>query len=516
MESAPQLFANRYAPVYPLTEPLPVGPLEVRDLAPWQRCWACGSTDNDANEQYCHNCGAALEARIYPAFLCLRDAPTGPALITRLSDPLARAILPDVVDQCDLDGMQLTVLTENDAPAIAAPLDETTALVIGAALAQLLVSLHSVNVGLGPLQIGDLVLLGPNRVGLRQANSLHPLNDENRSTAIQADLLALAEAIEQLTAIPRTTRRLSEQAASEAEQETDSLGAVLRQIRTGELRDATAVLNRLSALRDERTHPTPLLQLVGSYTDTGRVRDHNEDSLFRLTLCLENDGQRQSWGVYIVADGMGGHAAGEVASGMAIRAAARVIIDACLQQTMAISRMYYEAEMRELARKAVLTANEAILTEGRAQSNDMGSTLTMALVIGDRAVIANIGDSRTYLFRDGRLRRITRDHSLVMRLVELGHLREEDIYTHPQRNAVLRSLGDRAEPEIDVFSLRLLPGDALLLCSDGQWEMTRDPEMERIIAEVADPQQACQALVEAANQAGGEDNIAVILVRLQV
>jgi protein phosphatase len=103
-----------------------------------------------------------------------------------------------------------------------------------------------------------------------------------------------------------------------------------------------------------------------------------------------------------------------------------------------------------------------------------------------------------------------------MRLVELGHLQEDDIYTHPQRNAVLRSLGDRKEPQADLFSLRLRPGDALLLCSDGQWEMTRDPLMERIIAEEADPQQASKMLVEAANQAGGEDNIAVILVRLSL
>jgi protein phosphatase len=103
-----------------------------------------------------------------------------------------------------------------------------------------------------------------------------------------------------------------------------------------------------------------------------------------------------------------------------------------------------------------------------------------------------------------------------MRLVELGHLQEADIYTHPQRNAVLRSLGDRKELQVDLFSLRLRPGDALLLCSDGQWEMTRDPLMERIIAEEADPQQASKALVEAANQAGGEDNIAVILVRLSL
>jgi protein phosphatase len=137
----------------------------------------------------------------------------------------------------------------------------------------------------------------------------------------------------------------------------------------------------------------------------------------------------------------------------------------------------------------------------------------MALVIGDRATIANVGDSRTYLHRDDKLRRITRDHSLVMRLVEIGQIREQDIYSHPQRNAVLRSLGEPGEIEVDLFHEHVRPGDVLLLCSDGQWEMTHDPQIAATIASHNDPQAACGALIQAANQAGGEDNITSILVR---
>lgn len=514
METNLPLFANRFAPTYPLAEPWPTGPLEVRDLAPWQHCWACGSTANDANESYCTTCGAALEVRVYPAFLSPRDAPSGPALIERLADPLARAILPDVIEQCDLNGMQLTVLADVEAPPLAEPLDETTALTVGTVLAQLLVSLHDAGIALGKYTVADLCAPGRGQVGLRHANHLRLVQEEERETAFREDLLTLAEILERLTAIPRTTQRLDKIATLAAEEEANGLGGVLRQIRTGELSSATAVAHRLEALRDERTHPIPLRQLAGSYTDVGQVREHNEDSVFQLTLCLENNGQRQSCGVYIVADGMGGHAAGEIASGITVRTAARQIIDNYLQQIIAGPRLYHETDMRALVKQAVLAAHEAIRHESQAQHNDMGSTLTMALVIGDRAVIANVGDSRTYLFRDGQLSRISKDHSLVMRLVELGHLHEEDIYSHPQRNAVLRSLGDRTEPEVDIFSLKLRAGDALLLCSDGQWEMTRDPEMARIIAEELDPQRACAALVAAANQAGGEDNIAVILVRL--
>jgi serine/threonine protein phosphatase PrpC len=516
MEAHLPLFAHRFAPTYPLSDPWPVGPLEVRDLAPWQQCWACGSTANEANESYCIDCGAALEVRTYPAFLSIRADPKGPALIPRLADPLARAMLPDVLEQCDLDEMQLTVLIDPELKPLPVPVDETTALVFGTALAQLLVILHSVGISLGTLTIDDLGLNSVDQIALRHADRLRLVSDDERTSAFQADLRTLADVLERLTETPRITQRLDEITPIDNDQPGENLGTILRQIRTGELADATAVLNRLSALRDERMHPVPLLQLAGSYTDTGMVRDHNEDSLFKFTLCLENNGQRQSWGLYIIADGMGGHAAGEVASGLAIRHAARTIIDSYLQQMLSGQRLYHEAEMRSLVQQAVLEANAAIASEGRAQANDMGSTITMALVIGDRAVIANVGDSRTYLYRDGKLHRITKDHSLVMRLVELGHLQEDDIYTHPQRNAVLRSLGDRKEPQVDLFSLRLRPGDALLLCSDGQWEMTRDPLMERIIAEEADPQQASKMLVEAANQAGGEDNIAVILVRLSL
>jgi protein phosphatase len=145
----------------------------------------------------------------------------------------------------------------------------------------------------------------------------------------------------------------------------------------------------------------------------------------------------------------------------------------------------------------------------------MGTTLTMALTAGDRAIVGNIGDSRTYLYRDGALQRISKDHSLVQRLVDLGQIGPDDVYTHPQRNAVLRSLGDRAELQVDVFSVRVKPGDALLLCSDGQWEMTRDPEMAAIIAANSDPQAACDALIAAANKAGGDDNITSILVKFE-
>ncbi|CAA9285543.1 MAG: Serine/threonine phosphatase, partial [uncultured Chloroflexia bacterium] len=121
--------------------------------------------------------------------------------------------------------------------------------------------------------------------------------------------------------------------------------------------------------------------------------------------------------------------------------------------------------------------------------------------------------SRTYLMRGGQLTRISKDHSLVMRLVDIGQITEEEIYTHPHRNAILRSLGEKPEVQTDTFPLRLAPGDALFLCSDGQWEMVHDPRMSEVITTVDDPQAACNQLVDEANANGGEDNITAVLVR---
>jgi protein phosphatase len=228
---------------------------------------------------------------------------------------------------------------------------------------------------------------------------------------------------------------------------------------------------------------------------------------------MVQDSRGRSWGLFIVADGMGGHDAGEIASGLAIRGAAEVVLSAYMAPTVEADAQYEEARLREIVQKAILQANDYVMREAQARGNDMGTTITMALVVGDRAVIGNIGDSRTYMLREGALRRISKDHSLVMRLVDIGQISEDEIYTHPQRNAVLRSLGDKAELEVDLFSERLGPGDALFLCSDGQWEMTRDAEMAKIIMQHDDAQAACDALIDAANKAGGEDNITAVLVR---
>jgi protein phosphatase len=511
-QATPQpLFGGRYE----VPESAVPGPLSVRDNQPWRHCWACGSTSNEEGEAFCINCGASLEARVYQAYLGNADQLSGPLLIASVSDPNARAVLPELVDFIEQDGQALAVLHDRGRGTVQLPLDEIAALKVGRQLAMVLATLHQQSLALGKVSASVLEVTAAGEPRLHDVPALQRITSaEAHLEAVRDDLRALAVLLEELTATPRTTQRLSE-AEGELLAGEDDLSATLRELRTGTIVSADDLATRLDTLLAERTRPLPLRQIVGAATDTGVVRDYNEDSYLYLQLSLHNNATPVQWGAYFVSDGMGGHAAGEVASGLAIRGAADLLLHEYFVKNLDSMAPYDDATVRDTLRRAGLQANQYILREAQQRGNDMGATITFALVVGDRLTVANVGDSRSYLFRDGKLQRISRDHSLVMRLVELGQISEEDIYTHPQRSAVMRSLGDKAEVEVDVFSERLKSGDMLFLCSDGQWEMTRDAEMERIIAADADPHTLCRELVAQANQRGGEDNITVVLVRFE-
>jgi protein phosphatase len=167
---------------------------------------------------------------------------------------------------------------------------------------------------------------------------------------------------------------------------------------------------------------------------------------------------------------------------------------------------------------AVRRANRAILSYGEEQSGarGLGCTVTSALIQDDRASIVNVGDSRTYLLRNGELTVLTRDHSLVQRLVEEKQITPDDVYTHPQRNLIYKSLGaGHKSVDPDVFHQQLQQGDTLLLCSDGLWEMVRRQDLISILQQEDDPQQICNRLIDTANANGGEDNITAIVVKVR-
>jgi protein phosphatase len=242
---------------------------------------------------------------------------------------------------------------------------------------------------------------------------------------------------------------------------------------------------------DEQTDSLPVR--IASRTDIGLRRKRNEDFL--------GSEQTPHGMLFVVCDGMGGHAGGDRASRLAVEEFLRYVRNA-------------KGEPSNVLRNAVISANDVVYHESQASREHagMGTTLVGALISGSRATVVNLGDSRGYHYTRKRLFPVTSDHSLVGELLQQGQITAEEARVHPQRNIITRALGLQESSQPDVFTLDLQDGDALLLCSDGLNGMVTDAEMERIIARNPGAQQACDQLVDAALEAGGVDNVTVILV----
>jgi protein phosphatase len=233
---------------------------------------------------------------------------------------------------------------------------------------------------------------------------------------------------------------------------------------------------------------SPIKVVTAGVTDVGRVRDGNEDDFID---------QADRLGLVAVADGMGGHRAGEVASATALEA---------LRASVANGQSL---------RDAIEGANDAVLekSESDLELHGMGTTLTAGMLGSDgHLVVGHVGDSRAYLVRGGELTQITTDHSLVEEMVRDGVLTPEQAEVHPQRSTITRALGIDPRVEVDEYPIELHPGDRILLCSDGLTTMVRPDQIAGILTREPDPKRAAQLLVDAANAAGGEDNITAVII----
>ncbi len=294
----------------------------------------------------------------------------------------------------------------------------------------------------------------------------------------------------------------------------EQLHIVPRVIEEPELADVYDTLpiapdRRDSAARDTLSSVEPFRLLVGIGLDVGIARKDvpNEDNLFAIQGMRPTNAGPEPVGLFVVADGMGGHAHGQEASKLAVHAVSDTIVPTLMRQ------VDNDEVFLDLLKEGVHRANLAIYQRNREQEHMMGTTLTAVLVVASTAYVVNVGDSRTYLYRPAEgMRQITRDHSVVASLVENGAITREDIYTHPKRNQIYRCLGEHASVEVDTFVESLQADDVLVLCSDGLWEMVHDDEMEGIIASSASyPSQLSKLLIQAALMRGGADNISVIV-----
>jgi len=242
--------------------------------------------------------------------------------------------------------------------------------------------------------------------------------------------------------------------------------------------------------------------LIGVCSDVGNVRDVNQDSYFYSDL--------KELPLFIVADGMGGHKAGEIASNFAIETVKETFYrykDQLLKDEM---------EIPQFINMSFTEANERIYKKScnNESYSGMGTTITMAFIFNDEIFIGHIGDSRAYLLRDKELIQLTQDHSLVAELVRNGSISKEEAINHPQKNIITRALGTSSDIRIDILSREVKNKDIILLCTDGLTNMISDEGIRNILINTQDIQESCNLLTKTANELGGLDNTTVMLIEI--
>jgi PPM family protein phosphatase len=305
--------------------------------------------------------------------------------------------------------------------------------------------------------------------------------------------------------IPRAiagTRPLEQaEVSAEAVPQTAELGDL-----EGGTRPLTAAdVPMLAAVRSHRG------LAAGALRDVGRVRSANQDSVFTLITSVPREASDLPIGLFVVADGMGGHHGGEIASRMAISTVAHYVLAELV--TPALADGTAEA-IQPLIVGAVQEANRAIWEHAQSIGSDMGTTCTAALLLGRALYIAHVGDSRAYLATPTGLKLITNDHSTVGRLIQLGQLDPDEAREHPLRSQLYRTVGQQPEVAVDYIYQPLGDATHLLIGSDGLWGMVGDDVLLDVLEHTIWPQDACHELIARANLAGGEDNITAIVVSI--
>ncbi len=521
--------------------PLPLGALlhqdryvvqEVRSTGPEENFYLVESVEarrycpnckpqagiNSPQERFCNSCGAdlsqveAVRLRYQMQEHTNEDAFNVEEQLMRSNFQHPALYLPyDVFGAVPYDDRLRRYRVMDEFPLTPAgqlklPQELNTVLVWGQSLAEGMAYLHQHQVVLGAVTLNRIGVRN-HHAGWRDLNQAQIIPPESRGR-VEKGLFKEVQDLARLLLYMSTGQRqlpvpdLPEPFAQLMEQ---VLGSESRTMSAANF--ATALSEALHTL----SHPENVTWTAGSLSDVGQVRSLNEDSTLTVEMVPTLRSQRYPVGVYLVADGMGGHEAGDVASQLVVQTIARRAANEILSPAADGPSL---PNVGEWLSDVVTAANQVVYDERKKAGSDMGTTLVMALMVGDQATIANVGDSRGYLLTDTEIRQLTTDHSLVERLVAAGQIKPEEAATHPQKNVIYRVIGDRPKLEVDLFQQRLEAGQALLLCSDGLSGMITDQQIWQIWKSSVSPQEACRRMVEAANQAGGEDNVSVVVLQL--
>lgn len=514
------LHDDRYTIQEILSEGPRVNVYQARDNRPVRRCpnQDCGSLKAAPDDTHCPQCGLDL-SQTRPTYLTflLREAADparfnveGQLVGRQLSHP--GLLLPEAYFTAApyADSHRAYLVVPESRPSLAAslPLPQKLSQVLdwGAQLARAMAYLHEHQVSLRQVGLNRIAIEGNGRVARwTNLSEVEVISSLDRASALQRliqDIYLLAQALLQLI----TGRERYSPTLPLPDAVKDLFARALTP-QQGPFLSAQEFSLALEEALVQVHRPDSVNLIVGSRSDVGRERHLNEDGLLTLLLNQVQESLNQPLGLFVVADGMGGHSAGEVATRLTLDAVRNKAVAELL--TPATQLPAYDQWLQD----ACSAANAAVLEQHRHADTDMGNTLVMALVVGDSAFVSNVGDSRAYLIDQGGIRQITTDHSLVARLVAAGQITPQEARTHPQRNVIYRTIGDKPGVETDVFTQRLAVGDYLLLCSDGLSGMITDQEILNIVRSSVSPQQACESLVEAANAAGGGDNITVVIIQ---
>ncbi len=489
----------------------------VDDMTPARRCPNCDAILYDFDEQFCATCGADL-SNVQPVHLryLVKEG------LDLQGFALESWLIGQALQHPGLD-LPVDIFTESpygperqyrvtpefslsSAVDLSVPQDLNTVLEWGVKLSQALAHLHQYQVVFREVGLSHIIVEGQASLwtNLHQATLIPPKSRGTRARLFAQNVRGLTVALLYLA----TGERDLAEVASLPEAVTELFDQAL-DVPPG--LSAKAFATQLETVLEDLRRPESVTLVVGRRTDVGQLRSLNEDSVLTLDMAPVYRSISQPLGIFVVADGMGGHEAGDIAS--------QAVVDKINQ--MAISQIFTQAaaqhplpDIEAWLTEVTLAANEVVYKQSKSEQNNMGTTLVMALLIGDEATIVNVGDSRCYHLDTSGIQQITTDHSLVERMVATGQITREEAAHHPQKNVIYRVMGDKQKLPVDLFEQSLAIGDALLLCSDGLSGMVSDSQIWEIWRASVSPQDACDRLVEAANLAGGEDNISVLIVQV--